>query len=964
MAIDESAAEAPGNLAFGRFQVLPHRRELLADGRPIKLGGRGFDVLMALIEARGAVIGKDTLMARVWPDRVVEENNLQAHISALRAAFGAERALIRTVSGRGYQFTGEIRFLSASPDERVDAGAAMPGAVLVPTNLPEPVSELVGREDDLREILSLAAAHRLVTLTGAGGIGKTRLALAVAHRLLPEFADGVWLAEFSPLVDPDLVPATVAAAFRLELGTGEVSAQRVAQALADRRLLLVLDTCEHVIAAAAAMVETVLWAGSAVRIIATSREPLRAEGEQIYPVPPLAVPAADGDDPWRYAAVQLFVVRSRASGPHVSGDRDVAAVIGAICRRLDGIPLAIELAAARTAALGIEEVAARLDDRFRLLTSGRRTALPRHQTLRATLDWSYELLAEPERVVLRRLAVFAGAFSLEAASAVVASAEVTPSEVVDGLANLVAKSLVAAEVDSTIARYRLLDTTRAYAIEKLDESGERDRLARRHAEYYRDVFERAETESEIRPRAEWLADYGRLIDNLRAALDWAFSPGGDASIGMALTAAAVPLWMHLSLMDECRTRVERALATIKGEEELDVRREMKLHAALGASLLYTIGEVPDTGAAWTSALEIAESLDDAEYRLRSLWGLWYFHSSSGRRRVALALAQSFCTLAANRPDPNDRLIGERMLGVTQHYLGDLPSARRHIERVLAGYVTSDYRHIIRFQLDLRVTARVFLARILWLQGFPEQATRAAESSIEDARVANHVTSLCHALALAACPIALLVGDLAAAEHYAGMLLDHSTKHALARWHAFGRSHQGALAIKRGDLNTGLRLVRAGFDEFGEANTDLRLQTFLMAEALGAAGQIADGLAAVDQALAWSERTEERWPIAEFLRVKGELLLLQGTQDAVATAEGHFRQALDWARRQGALSWELRAATSLALLLRDQGRSADALALLQPVYDRFTEGFDTADLKTAKALLDTLIEPAGLGVSQD
>ena len=290
------AAEAPANLAFGRFQVLPHRRELLADGRPIKLGGRAFDVLMALIEARGAVIGKDTLMARVWPDRVVEENNLQAHIVALRKALGAERALIRTVSGRGYQFTGEIRFLSASPDDRGDAGAAVPGAVLPPTNLPQQVSELIGREEDLREILSLAAGHRLITLTGAGGIGKTRLALAVAHWLLPEFADGVWLAEFSALSDPSLVPATVAAAVRLELPAGEVSAQRVAQALADRRLLLVLDTCEHVINAAAEMAEATLRVGSAVRIIATSRESLRGEGEQIYVIPPLAVPAENAED--------------------------------------------------------------------------------------------------------------------------------------------------------------------------------------------------------------------------------------------------------------------------------------------------------------------------------------------------------------------------------------------------------------------------------------------------------------------------------------------------------------------------------------------------------------------------------------------------------------------------------------------------------------------------------------------
>ena len=432
----DPASERLAGIAFGRFQVLPDRREVLADGRPIKLGGRAFDVLMALIEAHGAVVSKEVLMARVWTSRIIEENSLAAQIAALRAAFGAERALIRTVSGRGYQFTGEIRILSASP-EKAGAGlaTAAQASVLPPTNTPKPVSELIGREEELGEILNLVAGNRLVTLTGAGGIGKTTLALALARELRPHFADGVWLAEFSAFADPGLVPATVAAAIGLELGGGEVSTQRVAQALAGKSLLLVLDTCEHVIAAAAAMAEAMLGAGSAPHIIATSREPLRAGGEWVYPVQPLAVPAVDiaaGDDPLRYGAVRLFIERARAAEPHFAPDRRLMVTIAAICRRLDGIPLAIELAAARASALGIEALAARLDDRFRLLTGGRRTAPPRHQALRATLDWSYELLAEPERVLLRRLAVFAGPFSLEAAGVIAASRELAVPDLIEG----------------------------------------------------------------------------------------------------------------------------------------------------------------------------------------------------------------------------------------------------------------------------------------------------------------------------------------------------------------------------------------------------------------------------------------------------------------------------------------------------------------------------------------------------
>jgi predicted ATPase/DNA-binding winged helix-turn-helix (wHTH) protein len=953
----EPASETMG-IAFGRFQVSPHRRELLADGQPIKLGGRAFDVLMALIEARGEVVGKRELVARVWSDRVVDENNLQSQIAALRAAFGAERDLIRTVSGRGYQFTGEVRVPSGSPVERVAVGvAALPAGTLPPTNLPAPVSELIGRDAEVAEVLNLIGAHRLVSLTGTGGIGKTQLALAAARQILPNFADGVWLAEFSPLTDPGLVPATVAAAVGLEFVGGEVSAQRVAQALADRRLLLVLDTCEHVIAAAARMAEALLRANSAAHVVVTSREPLKAEGEWIYQVPPLTVPAVESDNFWRSGAARLFVLRSRASGAHVSEDRHVAALIATICRQLDGIPLAIELAAARAGALGIEALAAGLGDRFRLLTGGRRTALPRHQTLRATLDWSYELLGEPERVILRRLAIFAGAFRLEAASAVVASPELPHSEVVEGLSNLVAKSLVAAELDSRVARYRFLDTTRAYAIEKLGESGEREGIARRHAEYYRDFFEQAEAELDARFVVEWFDDYERQIDNLRAALDWAFSLQGEASIGVALTAAAVPLWMHLSLLDECRSRVTRALAAIEVGTNPDARREMKLQAARGGLLMYAYDlkdAVARAGAAWTRAFEIAESLDDAAYRLTSLWGLWLFKFARSEHRTALELAERFCALAANGPDPICRLVGERMMAMSQHYLGDLPRARRHLYRALGDYVTVKHTSpLLRFQFRPQVAAHVLLAWILWLEGFPDQAIRAAANSVEEASAANHVLSLCHALNQASA-ISLSVGDLTTAESYVSMLIDQSARHSLPFWAALGRSHRGALLIKRGDVDAGLRLLRAGDFELGEGRVAWRSITFCTetGEALGRTGQIGEGLIMVEAAIDHCERTEERWLFPELLRVKGNLLLLLQGGSSVA-AEDHFRQALNWARRQGAVFWELRAATSLAQLLRDQGRSAEAMALLQPVYDRFTEGFNTSDLQAAKALIDAL-----------
>jgi predicted ATPase len=722
--------------------------------------------------------------------------------------------------------------------------------------------------------------------------------------------------------------------------------------------MILLDSCEHMVDAAARMAEMLLHVNPAVRVIATSREPLRAEGEWIYPVPPLAVPiegSPDSEDPLRYGAVRLFVERARAADSSFSPDGHAVAAIAGICRRLDGIPLAIEFAAARAAALGIEGVAARLDDRFGFLAGGRRTAMPRHQTLRATLDWSYELLAETERMVLCRLAIFPGSFTLHAASAVATTDEIAASEVVDCIASLVTKSLLTVDGGGASVRYRLLETTRAYALEKLVQAGGIDAAARRHAEYYQDLFAGAEAEARTRPTTEWLADYGPRIDNVRAALDWAFSSGGDASIGVALTAAAVPLWMHLSLMEESRSRAERALAAIAAGVGGDKRSEMQLYALLAQSLMYIKGAAgSEIGAARTKALEIAESLGNSEYQLRALWGLWNFRFNGGQHCLALTLAEKFHTVAATQPDPIDRLIGERMIGTSQHYLGELRSARRHLERILAHSVGSTQRSkIVRFQVDEWTAARSFLARILWLQGLPDQAMRTAEHAVADARATNHAICLGQALAVAACPISLWVGDLTASEHYVEMLLDHSIRHALPRWHVFGRCYQGMLIIQRGDVDTGLRLLRAIFAEPAAAGSAQRLVAFLISAASDRAGQIAEGLAAIEDAIVRCELTEERWLNAELLRVKGERFLWPSEPKAAAAAEDHFRQALDWARRQGALSWELRAATSLARLWRDQGRSADATAVLQPVYDRFTEGFATADLKAAKALLDAL-----------
>ena len=571
--------------AFGSFRLIPAQRMLLEDGKPLRLGSRALDILVTLVERAGETIHKDQLIARTWPDTVVDEGALRAHVAALRKALGdgqAGKRYIANNSGRGYSFVAPVT------RERQQPATAPPDRAVVGGNLPALLTRIVGRDDIIAALAAQLTHRRFLTIVGPGGIGKTTVAVAVAEKVSASYEDGVRFVGLASLLDPGLVPSALSTVLGISLpGVDPVSG--LAGWLRDKHALIVLDSCEHVIGAVAVIAEAILKAAARVSVLATSREPLRAEGEWLHRLPSLELPPRSDDltpdGALQYSAVQLFDERARAimDGFALDG-ADIAPVIE-ICHRLDGMPLALELAAARVDVFGVKGLAARLDDRFAVLTGGRRTALPRHQTLRAAMDWSYELLPETEQLILRHLAVFRGDFTIDAAAAVTTDDRIGSADVFEAIANLAAKSLISTDITSDVTYHRLLDTTRAYALEKPNQSGERERLARRHAEYYRGLFEQAEPEWNARPTAEWLGDYGRQIDNLRAALDWAFSPGGDPLIGVALTAAAVPLWMHLSLMEECRGRVERAFAAIAAGAGRDARREMQLQAALATSLM-------------------------------------------------------------------------------------------------------------------------------------------------------------------------------------------------------------------------------------------------------------------------------------------------------------------------------------------------------------------------------------------
>ena len=945
-----------GELRFDRFQLRRRQRMLLADGVPVVLSSRAIDVLLALIDAEGAPVSKDELMGRVWPGMIVDEHNLTVQIHTLRQAFGADRDLIRTVPRHGYCFTGQVVAAEAATPTRSAPALAPP--VQNATNLPAAVEELIGRDAELTELVELIASRRLLTLTGPGGIGKTKLAIELARQMLPWFADGVWLVELAPLANPEQIQVTMLGALGLQLGAAVQSTERIAAALAGKTLLLVLDNCEHLIATAARAAEGLLRGGGGLHILATSREPLRADGEFVYRVPPLAVPGAsvtDAKEILRHGAVRMFITRARSADAHFAAGNEQVAMINAICRRLDGIPLAIELAAPHAAALGVKEVLALLDDHLGLLFGGRRTALPRHQTLRATLDWSFDLLTELERVVLRCLAVFVGGFTARAASAVVSSAGATAAEVVECVANLVSKSLVAADVGGIKPRYRLLETTRAYALGKLAESGGENAIRERHAQYYRNLLE--PTPSGM-TETEFPGAYAVELDNVRAALTWAFSPAGDASLAVGLAAASVPLWLEMSLLSECRGWMEMALDRLDAGDRGE-RREMVLQCALGLSLIATQGMVDEARIALTRANELAESVQDAYYQLRALGGLRIFSLRSEDFGGAMVLGRRVEAIAGKTADPVALTIADDLLSKSLFYLGHYAEASRYAERVYRRGTPAVRRALmVVLGLDSSITAGVVQALVLWLQGSLDQSARMASAVLADAEASGNSVSLALALTWCGCLPSVARGDLEDAEKLIKQLKQHAARYGLGTYDAYRLSFEGQLSAMRGEVAIAEHLLRASLAALRQAQVQTLYTVFLgsLAELLAATGRPEEGIAAADEAVQRIERSGGLWWMPEALRIKGDALLQSDRSNMIA-AEQQFDRSLDLARQQGALFWELRTATSLARLLRDRGRRTKARELLATVYGRFTEGFGAADLRGAKQLLDELCQIA-------
>ena len=612
---------ADGEFRFGRFQLDPVRRVLRVDGTPARLGARAIDVLLVLVRQRDRIVSKDELLDLVWPGLVVEENNLQVQVSALRKLLGPQA--IATIPGRGYQFVADLdddglREAAALPASQATVSAPAPRSAL-PAQLPP----LIGRELDLAETRAVLATHALVTLTGPGGIGKTRLALAVAQVEQVHHADGVRFVDLAAVTDRARVAAAVASALGIELPPGQSPTATIAGALREQSLLVLLDNCEHVLDEVAALVEAILRRAPRVHLLATSQAPLRVAGEQVMRLAPLALPpAADPaslDQVDRYGALQLFVARARAAQRGFALKPDTLAAAVEICRRLDGIPLAIELAAARLPLLGLTGLRDRLDERLRVLTAGAREAPARQQTLRATLEWSHSLLEPDEQVLFRRLGVFVGGFSLSLAQRVVVDAGGDPWSMIDRLGTLVERSLVVADGEG-VPRYHLLESARVYALEQLEAAGEVEALERRRAEAMQALVEDFDAAIAHAPRFDALVQaIEPEMDNLRAALRWAMSNPAARPIALALLAASNALWIELDPFGDAIAQylVARGWLDASVPAALEARFRMAFQAMARMRLMQP-GEWRDS--AWR-ALELYRTLDDRVGLYKALCGL-------------------------------------------------------------------------------------------------------------------------------------------------------------------------------------------------------------------------------------------------------------------------------------------------------------------------------------------------------
>jgi predicted ATPase/DNA-binding winged helix-turn-helix (wHTH) protein len=906
--------------AFGPFCLSPTERLLTRDGRPVDMGGRSFDLLVVLTEQPGRVLSKRELLKRVWSDVVVEDGSLRFHMAGLRKLLGDGEngaRYIATQVGVGYAFVAPVERAgpvgtpvppSAPPED--DTASKAPA-----TNLPPRLPRLIGRDRDTRLLMERVVHTSIFTIVGSAGVGKTSLAVEIGHRMVPHFDGRVVFVDFSMLENPAVVPSMIAGAMGIAVQSEDPLAVILGH-IRDRRFLLVLDNCEHVIEPAATIVERIVDEAPNTRVLATSREPLRVRREHVHRLEALAYPDNPADLSLErlleFPAVQLFCERAAAADSSLEIDEEAARLIGGMCHRLDGMALPIELAAVRVATHGIAATARQLGERFSLGWSGRRTALPRQQTLQATLDWSYDLLSGAEQIVLERLSIFVGPFSIDAALEVAADPGIGSGEVALALDELTSKSLISPDRSRQSGTYRLLEMTRAYARDKLHARG-RDQYvatARRHAGYFL-----GELEAIGRQDEDALCDPQPLrlqLGNIRSALDWCFSITGDPRIGVRLVAASAPVFQNLSHLLECRSWCARALPEL-ADTQRGTAIELELLAALGISLMFTRGNSAEAGQALARALEIAIDLEDRWSQLRILGGLHIFHERIGQYSNAMSHAQRAVEVAEAIGEPEAIGVAYSLSGISHHLAGDQVLACRELELALEKSPPSQRSRTIRYGFDHRNRSGIALARALWLTGHSARAGAVARQAVREAAQLDHPVTHCIAL-IWSFAVHIWMGELDSAQDDLEAFTECAEVNALGPYIAAAGGLRGELAIERGRPGEALGAIEESLSRLRAIRYELLVTPFslALARSLMQDERYHEARELIDATIARCNGNGERFAAPELLRVKAQILCrADGDIDG---GEALLKEASDLAREQGSCAWGLRIAADLDDLL--------------------------------------------------